>query len=163
MNLTDNLNSKELRLNYNNDGFSRASALRPLIQITFEETTFSKVLFTAAMVLLRSPCVSANKIRRTQAAADCNCCQDKEWRKQIWISHSGFGKNICLMNCLKTQETPTDALNMESSWSEITNPKARLRSFLTPSPRLPAPRQRVIQNYKNFSPPLLPHKHSIRK
>ena len=48
MNLTDNLNSKELRLNYNNDGFSRASALRPLIQITFEETTFSKVLFTAA-------------------------------------------------------------------------------------------------------------------
>lgn len=92
MNLTDNLNSKELRLNYNNDGFSRASALRPLIQITFEETTFSKVLLTAAMVLLRSPCVSANKIRRTQAAADCNCCQDKEWRKQIVNQSLGVRK-----------------------------------------------------------------------
>lgn len=94
MNLTDNLNSKELRLNYNNDGFSRASALRPLIQITFEETTFSKVLFTAAMVLLRSPCVSANKIRRTQAAADCNCCKDKEWRKQIVNQSLGVRKKI---------------------------------------------------------------------
>lgn len=154
MNLTDNLNSKELRLNYNNDGFSRASALRPLIQITFEETTFSKVLLTAAMVLLRSPCVSANKIRRTQAAADCNCCQDKEWRKQIVNQSLGVRKKISVWWTVWKHKKRQRLLWI---WSRPGLKSRTLRRASDHSlPRLPAPRQRVIQNYKKFLPTSTP-------
>lgn len=134
----------------------------------WSKSLLRKQLFLRYYSLLQWSCFVHRAFQQTRSEGPkppptVTVVKTKSGASRSWISNSGFGKNICLMNCLKTQETPTDALNMESSWSEITNPKARLRSFLTPSPRLPAPRQRVIQNYKNFSPPLLPHKHSIRK
>lgn len=127
----------------------------------WSKSLLRKQLFPRYYSLLQWSCFVHRAFQQTRSEGPkppptVTVVKTKSGASRSWISNSGFGKNICLMNCLKTQETPTVALNMESSWSEITNPKARLRSFLTPSPRLPAPRQRVIQNYKKFLPTSTP-------
>lgn len=124
----------------------------------WSKSLLRKQLFPRYYSLLQWSCFVHRAFQQTKSEGPkppptVTVVKTKSGASRSWISHSGFGKNICLMNCLKTQETPTDALNMESSWSEITNPKARLRSFLTPSPRPSSESYSKLQKFLPTSTP----------
>lgn len=124
----------------------------------WSKSLLRKQLFPRYYSLLQWSCFVHRAFQQTRSEGPkppptVTVVKAKSGASRSWISHSGFGKNICLMNCLKTQETPTDALNMESSWSEITNPKARLRSFLTPSPRPSSESYSKLQKFLLTSTP----------